>query len=70
MLALNRKLLAADRVARTEWPAWAGLKPVIPLSELTVGVVGLGRIGRAVIDRIRPFAGRIVVFDPYVARGA
>ena len=66
MLALNRKLVAGDGIARTEWTAWARLKPVIPLSELTVGVVGLGRIGRAVIDRIRPFAGRIVAFDPYV----
>jgi D-3-phosphoglycerate dehydrogenase len=69
LLALNRRLVAGDGVARTEWAAWARLKPVIPLSELTVGVVGLGRIGRAVIDRLRPFAGRIVVFDPYVAEG-
>src|SRR5581483_4653683 len=39
---------------------------VRPLSKLTVGVVGLGRIGRAVIERLRPFGPSIVGFDPYV----
>ena len=67
ILALNRKLLDGDRVARTEWRAWSQLKPIKPLSELTVGVVGLGRIGRAVIDRLRPFTAAILGFDPYTS---
>ena len=67
ILALNRKLLDGDRVARAEWRAWPQLKPVRPLSELTVGVVGLGRIGRAVIDRLRPFTAGIVGFDAYAS---
>lgn len=65
ILALNRKLLDGDRVARTEWRAWSQLKPIKPLSESTVGVVGLGRIGRAVIDRLRPFTAGILGFDSY-----
>jgi D-3-phosphoglycerate dehydrogenase len=67
ILALNRKLLDGDRVARTEWRSWPQLKPVRPLSELTVGVVGLGRIGRAVIDRLRPFTAEILGFDAYAS---
>jgi D-3-phosphoglycerate dehydrogenase / 2-oxoglutarate reductase len=67
ILALNRKLLDGDRVARTEWRAWSQLKPIKPLSELTVGVVGLGRIGQAVIDRLRPFTAGIVGFDSYAS---
>src|SRR2546425_963177 len=56
ILALNRRLVAGDAVARRDWRGWAQLKPVKPLSELTVGIVGLGRIGRAVAERVRCFA--------------
>lgn len=33
------------------------------LRDLTVGVVGTGRIGTAVIDRLRGFGGRVLAFD-------
>ncbi|MGH3769181.1 MAG: D-isomer specific 2-hydroxyacid dehydrogenase family protein [Pseudonocardiaceae bacterium] len=33
------------------------------LRDLTVGVVGTGRIGTAVIDRLRGFGGRILAYD-------
>jgi D-3-phosphoglycerate dehydrogenase len=66
MLALNRKLVLADQLARHEWRSWAKLKPVPPLSSLTLGIVGLGRIGRAVAQRAAVFAGDIVGFDPLV----
>ncbi|MBA2470512.1 MAG: C-terminal binding protein [Chloroflexia bacterium] len=32
----------------------------------TVGVVGLGRIGEAVVARLVPFGSRILVHDPYI----
>ena len=40
--------------------------PMPPLRELTLGIVGFGRIGRSVGRRAKPFGLRIVVSDPYV----
>jgi D-3-phosphoglycerate dehydrogenase len=67
ILAVNRVIVAGDQVARTEWTSWRKLAPVIPLHEQTVGVVGLGRIGRAVIDRLIPLVREVIAFDPYVS---
>lgn len=33
----------------------------------TVGLVGLGRVGRYLIDYLRPFDDRFLIYDPYVA---
>jgi D-3-phosphoglycerate dehydrogenase len=66
ILALNRKLVGADAAARRDWMAWHHLKPVVPLSEQTAGVVGLGRIGRAVAARLGPLFGTVLGFDPFV----
>ena len=33
---------------------------------MTVGIVGFGRIGRAVAARLKPFRSKVVVFDPVV----
>jgi D-specific alpha-keto acid dehydrogenase len=35
------------------------------LRDLTVGVIGTGRIGAAVIDRLRGFGGRILAYDSH-----
>ena len=40
------------------------------LRDLTVGVVGAGRIGAAVIDRLRGFAGRVLACDSRPAAAA
>jgi D-3-phosphoglycerate dehydrogenase len=66
ILAVNRRIVAGDALARRDWLAWDELAPVTPLSAQVVGVVGLGRIGRAVVTLLAPFRCRIVAFDPYV----
>jgi len=67
ILALNRRILAADQVARQDWLGWKALSPIQPLCEQTVGVVGAGRIGRATAECIRPLVGSVIVYDPFVS---
>jgi D-3-phosphoglycerate dehydrogenase / 2-oxoglutarate reductase len=65
ILASHRRLLEGDRVARTRWHDWRAIGEIAPIEEQTVGLIGCGRIGRAVARRLEPLAGRILVFDPY-----
>jgi D-3-phosphoglycerate dehydrogenase len=67
ILALHRKLRDADELARSGWKDWPTLKPIDALEDLVVGLLGYGRIGRAVASRLRPFGCTIRVFDPFVA---
>jgi D-3-phosphoglycerate dehydrogenase len=48
------------------WSLAVPLAEMKSLRDLTVGVVGFGRIGREVVRRLLPFRGVIHVFDPVV----
>lgn len=65
-LAVIRKLPQSDAAMRRgEW----GVGPVRPLprlSELTVGVVGFGRIARHFARLMSGFGASIIFYDPYV----
>jgi D-3-phosphoglycerate dehydrogenase len=65
LLGLQRRLLDGDRIARTDWAAYHGLYDIRPLQELTLGLVGTGRIGRAVAERARPLVRSVRAYDPY-----
>jgi len=66
LLALLRKLPQADRNVRGgEW-GLAPLKPMSRINTLTIGIIGMGRIGRAVARRVAVFGPRILYCDPYV----
>ncbi|HEX5512062.1 MAG TPA: C-terminal binding protein [Actinomycetales bacterium] len=62
--ALTRHVLLGDQVARTGWPGWDNFAAVPSLSESTLGLVGLGRIGRAVAERLAPALGQVIAYDP------
>jgi D-3-phosphoglycerate dehydrogenase len=66
MLAAHRHLLAADAVARTAWLNWRRIGPITPIEDQAVGIVGYGRIGRAVARRLTPFTAAISAYDPQV----
>ena len=66
MLALSRKLLVKDRLTREgRWAERFGYNG-IGLTGRTLGVVGLGNIGRDLLQLAAPFDMRHLAHDPYV----
>ncbi len=61
LLALTRRIAINDREVRAG--GWSRIL-VAPLRGKTIGLVGLGRIGRAVASRALAFGMRVVAFDP------
>jgi len=66
ILALLRKIPQADRTLKGR--SWAR-KPFIGsmLKGKTVGIIGLGNIGRRVAKLLTPFGPTILAYDPYVS---
>ena len=52
--------LVAGRWERSRWEG-------VELADKTLGIVGLGRIGKLVADRARAFGMRLVAYDPFVS---
>jgi D-3-phosphoglycerate dehydrogenase / 2-oxoglutarate reductase len=74
LLAVNRRIVEQDRDLHDgAWEKFGSATggilrgPVPPLRQLTLGIVGFGRIGQALADRARPFGMRLLVADPYVS---
>ena len=54
---------AALVAGRWERGRWEGIE----LADKTLGIIGLGRIGKLVADRARAFGMRLVAYDPFVS---
>jgi D-3-phosphoglycerate dehydrogenase / 2-oxoglutarate reductase len=63
ILALLRGTLLGDRSVREGTPP---PPPGRELGECTVALIGVGAIGRAVLQRLSAFGSRLVAHDPYV----
>lgn len=70
LISLARKITLADRAMKSKsWGAWTSPSREyrgIDLVGKTLGLVGLGRIGRALARRAQAFDMNILAFDPYV----
>jgi D-3-phosphoglycerate dehydrogenase len=64
--ATRRITTNALAVRSGQWRLGVPMEAMRTLKDLTVGVVAFGRIGREVVNRLRPFKCRIVAFDPAV----
>lgn len=68
LLALVRRIPQGDALVRGGGWGTAGLRPIARLSELTVGLVGYGRIARRLAGALHAMGAGLLVHDPYVDR--
>jgi phosphoglycerate dehydrogenase-like enzyme len=75
MLALLKKVRERDRYLKTDGPwrdpslvgRYVGARASDSYPGLTIGIVGLGRVGTRLADLLRPWRARLIACDPYVA---
>jgi len=68
LLACARRIAASDRAVQGGgWPSFAELGPMRRLSGSTLGLIGFGRIARALAARARGLRMHVVASDPYVS---
>ena len=70
ILAGTRKLAVGWEAARAGRWGLAALRPLPASRDLSVGLVGFGKIARAVARRVRACGFRLLAADPYVAAEA
>jgi D-3-phosphoglycerate dehydrogenase len=67
LMALHRGLFQANSgVKNSEWIPAPKVAHIASLQDSTLGVVGCGRIGQALIEKARPLFKSIIGFDPAV----
>ena len=68
LLATTRQVVPnAVRNREGKWGLATSLDQMRALRDMTVGIVGFGRIGREVVARLRAFKCNVLVYDPIVA---
>lgn len=66
ILALERGIGYHDRLMKhSKWDIFEGNMPR-RTDLLTLGIIGFGRIGKALAQRLKPFYKKIIAYDPFV----
>jgi len=71
LLALQRRIVEHDNRSQNYDLTWQEnhLAPVKHSKDMTVGIVGLGRIGTSMSLRLKAFGYRVIGYDPYISNG-
>jgi D-3-phosphoglycerate dehydrogenase/C-terminal binding protein len=71
MLACNRGIMRVERTIRSSLQFWdrRAVGSVPRLAKMTMGIVGLGRIGGATALRAKALKMRVIACDPYLRPG-
>jgi C-terminal binding protein len=71
MLACNRGIMRVERTIRASLRIWdrRAVGDVPRLAKMTMGIVGLGRIGGATAVRAKALKMRVIACDPYLRPG-
>lgn len=72
LLTLARRILPLSRIGKTS--SWSQVSPELTairrgmqrLSGQTLGLVGTGRIGAALVPKAKAFGLRVITYDPYI----
>ncbi len=72
LLALARRILPLGRIGKTS--VWSQASPELTairkgmqrIAGLTLGLVGMGRIGRTLVPKAKAFGLRVITYDPFV----
>ena len=71
LLTWNRQVGFYDGVAKAgRWEGTPSPHPLTRLRGQTIGILGFGRIGRAVADKARAFGLAVITYDPYLPTDA
>jgi D-3-phosphoglycerate dehydrogenase / 2-oxoglutarate reductase len=65
-LAVNRQIVALNNSLKSEgWQAaWQAMRTMPAIRTMTLGIIGLGRIGRATALRAQAFGMKVIAYDP------
>ncbi len=72
ILYLTRKIGALESLAKEDKEYWLGKEFLIDMrriNKLSLGIIGLGRIGSSIVKKFLPFSKNVGFYDPYVPSG-
>lgn len=65
LFGLNRKTHVSDKLVRKGAYDFEKIRPISNLSGKWLGLIGYGRIGRAIFEKLKVFGVRCAAYDPY-----